>query len=416
MQTAARPSREGSPSAIADHRGSLTGLTVIDFSRVVAGPLCGQMLADHGANVIKVEGPGGDELRTYGPPFGENTSAYFDGINRNKRNICLDLNTEDGREVAARLVADADIVIENFKAGTMDRWGIGYESLFARNPRLIYCRITGFGTEGPMASAPGYDALLQAYSGIMSLSGAQGDGPVRVGLPVVDLSASMQAFSGILLALFERTHSGRGQLVDCTLLDAALSLLHPHASAWAMYGSEPKRMGNAHGSVAPYEIFETATGPIMLAANNNAQFRKLAETLGHPDLVDNPKFSSNAERVAHRVELAAILGLIVAEEDAAELSDLLLAEGVPATAVFDVPSALAQPQIAHRQMLVSKGSYTGLGIPVKLSRTPGRVHRAPVSKGSDTTELLTEMAYTPDQVSRMIRSEAAVQDTSAGSA
>jgi len=388
--------------------GALAGLRVVDLSRVVAGPMCAQMLADHGADVIKIEGPAGDELRTYGPPFGEGTSAYFDGINRNKRNICVDLSCSAGQDVVRRLLDGADVVIENFRTGTMDRWGLGYAVIAVDYPGIIYCRITGFGTEGPMAGAPGYDAVLQAYSGIMSLTGDPDGQPMRVGLPIVDLMAAMHAFSGILLALNERNRSQLGQLIDCTLLDAALSLLHPHASAWTMYGSTPGRSGNAHGSVAPYETFESRSGPVMLAANNNEQFIRLVQALGRPDLAVDPRFSSNGQRVQHRGELSLILRDLVSLQDAGDLSQRLVEHGVPALPVLDVPHALAQPQVKQREMIVSLGDYTGLGIPVKLGRTPGSIRRAPVRRGADTMDVLAELNYGETEARELLRSGAAI--------
>jgi crotonobetainyl-CoA:carnitine CoA-transferase CaiB-like acyl-CoA transferase len=393
-----------------DTPGSLAGLRVVDLSRVVAGPLCTQMLADHGADVVKVEGPGGDELRTYGPPFGPGTSAYYEGINRNKRNVCLDLRTAGGQEVLGRLLAGADVVVENFRVGTMAAWGFGYEEVLAeRHPALVYCRISGFGADGPMGGKPGYDAMLQAISGIMSVTGNADGPPTRVGVPVVDLTAAFVAFSGILLALLERAASGRGQLVDCALLDAAVSLLHPHAAAWAMFGAVPARTGDAHGSVAPYQAFATRTGPILLAANNDRQFRVLAEALGRPGLADDPRFATTRDRVAHRRDLAEVIGGLVAGADREALAERLTAAGVAAAPVYAVPDALAQPQIAHRNLLVELGRYRALGVPVKLVRTPGRVARAPVRRGADTVDVLTSLGYGPAEIGELCRTGAAAR-------
>ena len=390
--------------------GALSGLRVLDLSRVVAGPLCTQMLADHGADVIKVEGPAGDELRTYGPPFGPETSAYYEGLNRNKRNVCLDLRTAGGRAVVERLLTESDVVVENFRAGTMASWGFGYEEVLAGLfPRLIYCRISGFGVDGPMGGAPGYDAMLQAISGIMSVTGSP-DGPAtRVGVPVVDVTAGFLAFSGILLALHERARSGRGQLVDCALLDAAVSLLHPHASAWAMFGTAPRRTGDAHSSVAPYQTFTTATGPVLLAANNERQFRALAVALGRPDLADDPRFATNRKRVGHRGELADAIQAVILSDERDRLIERLTAAGVPAAPVNDVPDALALPQVRHRELLVELGDYRSVGIPVKLTRTPGRVTRHPGRKGADTVEILTALGYDTDDIEDLCRTGAAVR-------
>jgi len=285
--------------------GALRGLRVLDLSRVLAGPLCAQMLADHGAEVIKVEAPTGDETRRWGPPFvdeAETTSSYFQGLNRGKANIALDLRTPPGRGVLHELIARADVVVENFKAGTMHRWGLGYESRLAMEfPRLVYCRITGYGVDGPLGGLPGYDAVLQAYGGLMSINGERDGDPLRVGVPVVDMTAAHQAFAGILLAVLERTASGRGQLVDVTLLDAVVSLMHPHSAAYLQSGVAPERTGAAHPTVAPYQVFRTAAGgQLFVAAASDAQFAALTEVLGRPGLAGDPRFRRNRDRVAHR--------------------------------------------------------------------------------------------------------------------
>ena len=387
---------------------AVSGLRVVDLSRVVAGPLCCQMLGDHGAEVIKVEAPSGDELRTYGPPFGPGTSAYFDGANRNKSNICLDLSQPPAREVLLDLTDRADVVVENFKAGTMARWGMDYDTVLAvRNPMLIYCRITGFGIDGPLGGAPGYDAMLQAYAGIMSVTGQPDGLPTRVGVPVVDLAAANLAFSGILLALIERSRSRRGQLIDCTLLDAALSLLHPHASAAAMYGHRPHRVGDSHSGVAPYQTFATATGRIMIAANNDGQFARLVTALGVPDLASDRRFVHNTERVRNSLQLAEELGAALSHLDGEHLAEQLLMAGVPAAMIHDVPEVLAQPQVAHRHMVVEQDAYRALGIPIALARTPGRVRTVPARRGEHTRDVLRHLGYDEVKVRTLIASGAA---------
>ncbi|MBA3741381.1 CoA transferase [Sporichthya sp.] len=386
---------------------ALTGVRVVDLSRVVAGPLCAQMLGDHGADVVKVEAPAGDELRTYGPPFGPGTSAYFDGANRNKQNICLDLGHPAAREVLLRLLDGADVVIENFKSGTMDRWGLGYETLAAEHPELVYCRITGFGVDGPLGGAPGYDALLQAYAGLMSVTGETDGPPTRVGLPMVDLAAAMMAFSGILLALHERQGSGLGQLVDCTLLDSALGLLHPHGSSAAMYGGRPVRVGDSHGGVAPYQTFACRDGRLMIAANNNRQFARLCAILGLGHLAEDPRFVDNNSRVANKAALAEFLGAAVADRAGAGLGDELLAAGVPAAMVNEVPEVLDLPQVRHRNMVVELDDYRGIGIPIALTRTPGRVRSVPALRGADTEAVLARLGYEAAQIEDLIAAGAA---------
>src|SRR5271165_656099 len=274
---------------MAEAEGALAGLKVVDLSRVLGGPFCTQILGDHGADVLKVEPPVGDETRTWGPPFQDGTAAYFIGVNRNKRGIVLDLTSEEGRMALLGLLEGADVMIENFKTGTLEKWGIGGEALRERFPRLIHCRISGFGADGPLGGMPGYDAAIQAMSGLMSVNGepAPEGGPTRIGVPVVDLVTGLNACIGILMALHERESSGRGQLVEAALFDCAISLLHPHLANYFLAGTEPKRYGNAHPNVVPYDTFATRTTPLFLAVGNNGQFRKLCEQLGCPELAQD---------------------------------------------------------------------------------------------------------------------------------
>ena len=246
--------------------GALSGVRVVDLSRILAGPHCSQTLADHGADVIKIEPPGGDETRGWGPPFEDGESAYFRGLNRGKRGLALDLARAPGRDILLRLLGGADVLVENFKAGTLERWGLGYEEVLQpRHPRLIHCRISGFGGDGPLGGLPGYDAVAQAMSGLMAINGPADGPPVRIGAPVADLAAAMIAVQGIAMALYERERSGRGQGIEVSLLDAALGLLHPHAANYLMSGRRPGRTGSAHPNIAPYDLFATATAPVFLA-------------------------------------------------------------------------------------------------------------------------------------------------------
>lgn len=389
---------------------TLAGLRVLDLSRVLAGPLCGQMLGDHGADVVKIESPNGDDTRAWGPPYFEDgTSAYFTSINRNKRNLCLNLQHDEGRRVLWRLLETADVVLENFKAGTMSRWGFGYEDVLAeRFPALVYCQITGYGVDGPLGGLPGYDAVLQAYAGLMSVNGKPDDEPLRIGVPVVDMVTGMLAFSGVLLALLERRQSGRGQLVDCTLLDTAVALLHPHSSSWLASGEVPIRTGSAHPTIAPYETFQSRSGTLFLSAANDRQFENLVQVLGQSGLATDVRFATNADRVVNVAELRTILAGLVWQWDPNELSDQLLACGVPAAPLHDVAEALSAPQVKHRQMLVELEGYRGIGIPIKLSRSPGAVLAAPRHIGADTQDILLEVGYSLDELRQLVRSEAVV--------
>jgi crotonobetainyl-CoA:carnitine CoA-transferase CaiB-like acyl-CoA transferase len=384
--------------------GALEGLKVIDLSRVLGGPYCGQMLADHGAEVIKVEPPQGDETRTWGPPFDkEGISAYFAGINRNKRTIALDLSKPEGREVLLKLLAEADVLIDNFKTGTMEKWGIGYaDTLATKFPRLVHARVSGFGEDGPLGGFPGYDAMVQASAGLVSVNGSPESGPVRVGVPVVDLSTGMNACIGILMALYERNRSGKGQFIDATLYDSAIALHQPHAPNYFTAGQKPKLVGNSHGSLVPYSNFPTKGRNIAIAAGNDGQFRKLAQMLGKPELAQDPRFKTNKDRVAHRLELEAELRELLKDRDADSFSIELMKGGVPSGAVLEVPDVMEHPHTKHRDMVWEKDGYRNVGNPVKLSRTPAGVRSKPKKFGSDTKAVLAEAGYSATEIDGLI--------------
>ncbi|MFE9629017.1 CaiB/BaiF CoA transferase family protein [Streptomyces sp. NPDC006527] len=397
----ARVCAEGAPDS--RRRGALDGLTVVDLSRVLAGPYCAQMLGDHGARVIKVEPPDGDMTREWGPADTAGVSPYYAGLNRNKEHISVDLRTAQGQDLLLELLADADVLIENFKAGTMDRWGMGPDVLLERFPRLVYCRITGFGYDGPMGGLPGYDAVLQAYSGIMDMNGESGRGPVKVPMPVVDLATGMLALSGVLLALHERQISGRGQLVDLALLDGAVSLLHPQAANYLLQGEEPQRIGTAHPNVAPYETFG---GPderqLFVGGGNNRQFRALCAYLGRPELADDPRFVNNWDRVQNRSELSRFIAELMTGIDLADAAGSMLAEGVPASPVRPLAEVVEDPQVRHRQMVEEVGGYQLLGIPIKLGRTPGKVVSPPRPLGADTRATLATLGVPAERIEQLV--------------
>ena len=392
--------------------GALDGLKVIDLSRVLGGPYCGQMLADHGAEVIKVEPPQGDETRTWGPPFDkEGISAYFAGINRNKRTIALDLSNPEGREVLLKLLAEADVLIDNFKTGTMEKWGIGYaDTLSKKFPRLVHARVSGFGEDGPLGGFPGYDAMVQASAGLVSVNGSPESGPVRVGVPVVDLSTGMNACIGIMMALYERNRSGKGQFIDATLYDSAIALHQPHAPNYFTAGQKPKLVGNSHGSLVPYSNFPTKGRNIAIAAGNDGQFRKLAQMLGKPELAQDPRFKTNKDRVAHRLELEAELRELLKDRDADSFSIELMRGGVPSGAVLEVPDVMEHPHTRHRGMVWEKDGYRNVGNPVKLSRTSAGVHSKPKKFGADTKAVLAEAGYSPAEIDKLVASGIALTE------
>jgi formyl-CoA transferase len=397
------------PEAI---QGALDGLKVIDLSRVLGGPYCGQMLADHGAEVIKVEPPQGDETRSWGPPFDqEGISAYFAGINRNKRTIALDLSKQEGRDVLLKLLEQADVLIDNFKTGTMEKWGIGYaDTLSTKFPRLVHARVSGFGADGPLGGFPGYDAMVQASSGLVSVNGSPESGPVRIGVPVVDLSTGMNACIGILMALYERVRSGKGQFVDATLYDSAIALHQPHAPNYFVAGAKPKLVGNSHGSLAPYSNFPTKGRNIVVGAGNDGQFRKLTQMLGKPELAADPRFKTNKDRVANRPALEAELRALTKDRDGESFANELMENGVPSGAVMEVPDVMEHPHTKHRGMVWEKDGYRNVGNPVKLSRTPASPRSKPKKFGADTRAVLGEHGYSPAAIDKLVASGMALTE------
>jgi crotonobetainyl-CoA:carnitine CoA-transferase CaiB-like acyl-CoA transferase len=362
--------------------GALAGIRVLDLSRILGGPYCGQILGDHGADVLKVEPPGGDDTRTWGPPFKDGVASYYHGLNRNKRIQHLDLTAPEDRDNLMALVAQADVLVENFKTGTMERWGIGYAQLSQQFPRLIWCRVSGFGADGPLGALPGYDAAVQAMAGIMSVNGEAGGDALRVGLPVVDMVTGLNAVIGVLLALQERHQSGQGQFVEAALYDSGLSLLHPHAANWFMDGRAPRRTGNAHPNIYPYDALRTGTDPIFLAVGNDRQFAAFCRVVGVPALAEHADYRTAGGRSVHREALKPLLEEALAKFDGRQLVDDLMAAGVPAAPVLSVDAALQHPHTAHRGMVVEmEGGYRGLGAPVKLSRTPASYRYAPLAQG-----------------------------------
>ncbi|MCT4333974.1 CoA transferase [Paracoccus sp. YLB-12] len=377
--------------------GSLANLKVIDASRVLGGPYAGQVLADHGADVIKLEPPAGDETRGWGPPFLGDAASYFQGLNRNKRGIAVDLSQDKGRELLLALLDDADVLLENFKTGTMERWGLGQDELSRRFPRLIHCRVSGFGSDGPMGGLPGYDAAIQALCGIMSVNGEKDGKPLRVGLPVVDMVTGLNATIGILMALHERAISGKGQFIETSLYDCGVSLLHPHLPNYYLSGKVAQPSGNAHPNICPYDTFETGSEPIFLAVGNNRQFATLCKMIGRPDLPDDPRFASNSQRNQHRDTLKTVLETALEDFDAIELSDRLIKAGVPCGAVRSIDQVIDDPHTRHREMVVDIGGYRGTGSPIKLSRTPASYRRAPPSFAQHSAEVMQERALDPKE-------------------
>lgn len=387
-------------------KGALTGLKVVDLSRVLGGPFCTQILGDHGAEVIKIEPPQGDETRGWGPPFDENgLSAYFSGTNRNKRSISLDIRQEEGKDILLKLLAEADVMLENFKTGSLEKWGLGYEDFLSKEfPRLIHCRVTGFGADGPFGGFPGYDAVIQAWAGLISINGSPESGQVRIGIPLVDLGTGMNAVIGILMAVNERHSSGKGQSVEASLYDTGIQLQHPHAPNYLMSGNPPKLTGNSHPNIAPYDLYETSTVPVFLGVGNHGQFTKLCASLGEPELANDPRFANNVLRVKNRIELNDALNQLFKNQDGVAVATQLLAAGVPAGAAMTVPEALNHPHTRHRNMVVEKDGYSGTGVAVKMSRTPGSIKSVPPAFGAHGRDILNELGFAETEIDGLINS------------
>ena len=383
---------------------ALGDLVVIDLTRVLGGPYCTQLLGDHGAEVIKIEPPQGDEVRDWGPPFDDDQDAsYFIGVNRNKRALALDLSRPEGREVLLRLLERADVLIENYKPGTMEKWGIGYEDVLSKKfESLIHCRISGFGGDGPMGAMPGYDAVIQAMCGMFSINGTPDAGQTRIGIPLVDIGTGLYAAIGILMALVERQRSGQGQFIDMTLHDAGIALMHPHLPNYLMSGKTPGLTGNAHPNISPYDKYPTATVDIFLAVGNDRTFRRLCDELGDGDLADDPRFQTNADRVTNRPNLTARLVPLLQDHDGETLCERLLSKGVPAGPVRDMAAVWKNEHTKHREMAAELDGYCGWGVPIKFSRTPGRITRRPPRFGEHGREVLKEAGLGEAEIQHLL--------------
>ena len=382
--------------------GALAGLTVIDLTRVLGGPYCTQILGDHGAEIIKIEPPQGDEVRDWGPPFKAGDASYFIGVNRNKRSLGLDLSKPEGREVLLRLLEKADVLIENYKPGAMEKWGLGYDAVLkARFPRLIHCRISGFGAGGPLGGYPGYDAVIQAMTGMFSINGTPESGPTRLGIPIVDIGTGLYAAIALLMAITERQSSGQGQFIDMTLFDSGIALMHPHIPNYALSEKLPKLTGNAHPNISPYDKFKTGTVEVFLAIGNDRAFQRLCAELGRPELSSDPRFLKNADRINNRPELTAELEGLLAAIDGEALCQRLLDKGVPAGPVLNLEQVMTHPQTQHREMDLRQGGYRGWGIPIKFSRTPGGLRREPPAFGVHGREILAEFGFTDEEIASL---------------
>ena len=388
----------------------LEGIKVLDLSRVLAGPWCTQLLADLGADVVKIERPGmGDDTRHWGPPWhgegDERVAAYFLSANRGKKSAAIDFSQAEGAALVRRLASEADVVVENFKVGGLRKFGLDAESLRAANPRLIYASITGFGQDGPYADRAGYDFMIQAMGGLMSITGLPdgepGGGPLRVGVAVADLFTGMYTAVAILAALLRRERTGEGSRIDMALLDTQLAVLANQVSNFLVSGENPPRQGNTHPNIVPYQPFEAADRPLVIAVGNDRQFAKLAELAGHPEWARDERFASNAARVANRAEMVRLVSEAIRAQPAAYWFERLEVAGIPAGPINTISQALADVQAQHRQMVRSLAGIPVVGSPVRMDGERADAELPPPALGQHTEEILRTLGLEPRDIERL---------------
>ncbi len=384
----------------------LESIIILDLSRALAGPSCTMMLADMGAEIIKLEMPGrGDDSRSWGPPFVEGESAYFMSVNRNKKSITLNLKSEKSKEIIEKLIKKADVIVENFRPGTMDKLGLSYENVTELNPEIIYASISGFGQDGPYRLLPGFDQVIQGMGGLMSVTGEPGGPPVKVGVAVADIAGGMFAAYGIMIALFNRQRTGKGQMIDVSLLDSQVAWLTYRAGSFFASGEIPQPLGSGHPNIVPYQAFKANDTYVNIAAGNDQLWQKFCSAVGLEDIVENPKYSTNAKRVENRNELVNIISNIVSSKNAQEWLDILTKAGVPCGPIYTMDEIFTDPQVLHRNMVkdldhLKAGKIKVTGVPVKFSATPGEILTPPPVLGQNTKEILLELGYSDNDIEK----------------
>ena len=382
---------------------ALDKIKVVDLTRTLAGPFCTMLMGDMGAEVIKVEEPtGGDETRKW-TPFVNGESTQFLTFNRNKRSLSVNLKEREGLKIVQDLAADADVMIESFRAGTLDRLGLGYEAIKKTNPGVVYCSISGYGRTGPMADMPGYDLLIQAYSGLMSLTGDPEGSPLRIGFSLVDLFTGMMAYGTILTALRQRDQTGKGQWVESALLDGQVAALSYHATGFMGTGVEPKRMGSGHPSLVPYQSFSASDGQFIIGCANQGLWERMCRAIGQVAMLDDPRYTTNTDRVEHRAECVGELSALFAQKTTAHWVDLIVEAGVPCGPINTVADVVSNPQVLARNMIaeVDHPNIPNLkfpGSPLKLTDSPATIRRVPPMLGQHNEEILEEAGYSPEKI------------------
>ena len=388
-------------------RAPLDGIRVLDLGRHLAGPTCAMLLGDMGADVIKIESPeGGDHGRESGPPFFNGESAFFLSANRNKRSLTLDVKRPQGQEIFRRLADTADVIVENYRPGVMEALNIGYAAMSERNPGIIYCSISGFGVDGPFADRPGLDQIVQGFSGLMSMTGFEGGDPVRVGIPIADLLTGLYGAYGVLAALYARQETGRGQVVNTSLLESMVGTLAFQAVRYLNGAGVPPPAGNHHPINAPYGVYRTKDGYVTIGATGDKRWPKLCEILGMPELPSDPRFNTNGGRHSNRFELAEVLESKLREKTSDEWEIILNQNSIPCGPIYKVDQTLDHPQVRHREMVVEKphptmGSVRLLGLPVKLNETPGDIFRVPPLLGEQSDEILKDLGVGDAEIAEL---------------